>query len=98
MLLTRCSCGKKFSIEEVERKMIDDKIQEIYFSCPKCRKHYHVAYTDQEIRELGKVMKDEIEKMLKDKGNQALINKVQKLADKHKKLMDKLNKKEIKDG
>lgn len=93
-MIAKCTdCRKKFE-PKIERRMLDNDIQEIFFSCPKCSKRYHVAFTNTEIRKLNEEMQLVKDQLLKDKTNKELFARMQGLMRIHKKLMDKLNKKE----
>lgn len=44
-------CHKKFKLK-LEIEKLEDGIEKIYFSCPKCKKVYPCYYTDEPLREM----------------------------------------------
>ncbi|MDK2917290.1 MAG: hypothetical protein PWQ37_23 [Candidatus Petromonas sp.] len=78
-------CRTKFEIKDLQKRWVNNGIQEIYYSCKYCGKNYIVALTNKKIRDLQKKIKT-----AKDKGD---IKKLNKLLERHKEEMDKLNKK-----
>lgn len=45
-------CFRKFTLSRYENRSIGGSLEEVYFECPYCHKHFTVYYTDPEIRSL----------------------------------------------
>jgi len=86
----KCGCGKNF-VAKLKRIMKNEDIQDIYFECPRCKKYYHVAFTDSEVRAFDKGMQVIREQLLDDKNNMDLFEQLQKMMLKHKEMIDELN-------
>ncbi len=64
-------CGKEFKIKALNSRRLKDDIDQLYFTCPHCKREYVTYYLNDKIREMqarqGKLMakskRDEVEKM-----------------------------------
>jgi len=72
-------CLKDFEVQPKERPLNNSGVEETYFECPHCSKHYTVIITDRETRKLIRKVKrlrqtddsvkeaDEIQRQIKTK-------------------------------
>ncbi len=89
---TKCEVCKHRFEPEIKQKMVNEDLQDIYYSCPKCFEHYHIAYTDTAIRKYNMEIQQIRQAFLKNKENKQLADQMQAMMKKHKLMMDNLNK------
>lgn len=93
--MVKCDiCTVEFEIKAKVRKH-PNKVEEVYFICPNCKKKYTGYYTNEGIR----IKQDKInklwEKYRKDKSNNTLGTKIMELKKEINENMDRLRMKMI---
>lgn len=83
-------CQRRFTVE-IQHRFLDGDIQEIFYTCPKCKAHFHVAKTTEVIRSLNRQIQVIKKRCVLSPNDGALYKNLQILRARHKELMDGLN-------
>lgn len=90
-------CEKSFELKQLKQKPFKGEIQETYYNCQHCNKKYRVCITNEAIRKLQKKIEQK-KLLIRVKTKKGIENikevfEAEKLIEKHKKLMNELNRK-----
>ncbi|MCG8541229.1 MAG: hypothetical protein MJA82_15035 [Clostridia bacterium] len=90
-------CKESFELNQLKQKALKGEIRETYYSCQHCNKKYRVCITNEAIRKLQKKI-EEKKLIIRVKSKKGIKNikevfELNRLIEKHKKEMNKLNNK-----